>query len=107
MPALPCAARIPVSGAGLEPWPKLFQNLRLTRETELAEEYPLHVVCAWIGNSQPVAAKHYLQVTESHFEKAVLKAYVAAPPAASPPPRRSNAEVYPPPCGGPEPGTRK
>jgi hypothetical protein len=46
--------------AGLKPWPKLFQNLRSTRETELAEEFPLHVVCAWIGNSQPIAAKHYL-----------------------------------------------
>ncbi len=56
--------------AGLEPWPKLFQNLRSTRETELAESYPLHVVCAWIGNSQPVAAKHYLQVTEAHFDRA-------------------------------------
>ena len=29
-----------------------------------------HVVCAWIGNSQKVAAKHYLQVTDDHFEKA-------------------------------------
>ncbi|MBI1311903.1 tyrosine-type recombinase/integrase [bacterium] len=36
---------------GLSPWPKLFQNLRSTRETELAEDFPLHVVCAWIGNS--------------------------------------------------------
>ena len=25
---------------GLEPWPKLFQNLRATRETELAESFP-------------------------------------------------------------------
>jgi hypothetical protein len=25
--------------AGLTPWPKLFQNLRATRETELAEHY--------------------------------------------------------------------
>ena len=57
--------------AGLEPWVKPFQNLRSTRETELAEEYPMHVVCAWIGNSQPVAAKHYLQVTDEHFAKAV------------------------------------
>ncbi len=56
--------------AGIEPWPKLFQNLRSTRETELAETYPLHVVCAWIGNSQLVAAKHYLQVTDEHFERA-------------------------------------
>ena len=53
--------------AGLKPWPKLFQNLRSTRETELAETYPIHVVCAWIGNSQPVAAKHYLQVTDAQF----------------------------------------
>ncbi len=56
--------------AGLEPWPKLFQNLRSTRETELADAFPLQAVCAWIGNSQPVAAKHYLQVTDEHFERA-------------------------------------
>jgi hypothetical protein len=53
--------------AGLKPWPKLFQNLRSTRETELADQFPQHVVCAWIGNSQVVAAKHYLQVTDDHF----------------------------------------
>ena len=41
--------------AGLEAWPKLFQNLRSTRETELAETYPVHVVCKWMDNSQPVA----------------------------------------------------
>ncbi len=44
--------------AGLEPWPKLWQNLRATRETELAEIFPVHVVSAWIGNSVTVAAKH-------------------------------------------------
>ncbi|MCH8164054.1 MAG: site-specific integrase [Planctomycetes bacterium] len=57
--------------AGLEPWPKVFQNLRSTRETELAEQFPIHVVCKWIGNSQPVAAKHYLQLTDEHFERAI------------------------------------
>ncbi len=55
----------------MKPWPKLFHNLRASRETELAESFPLHVVCAWIGNSQPIAAKHYLQVTDEHFERAV------------------------------------
>ena len=60
--------------AGLKPWPKLFQNLRSTRETELAEEYPMHVVCDWIGNSQAVAAKHYLQTTDEHFATAAQKA---------------------------------
>jgi hypothetical protein len=29
----------------------------------LHEEFPLQVVCAWIGNTPAVAAKHYLQVT--------------------------------------------
>jgi len=52
-------------------WPKLFQNLRSTRETELADDFPMHVVCQWIGNSQPIAAKHYLQVTDDHFTKAL------------------------------------
>jgi integrase len=56
--------------AGLTPWPKLFQNLRASRETELAAEYPLHVVCAWIGNSALIAQKHYLQVTDADFERA-------------------------------------
>lgn len=59
-----------VERAGLVPWAKLFQNLRASRETELAERYPLHVVCKWIGNSQPVAMRHYLQVTEDHFTQA-------------------------------------
>ncbi len=56
-----------IKRAGLQPWPKLFQNLRSTRETELAERWPVHVVCAWIGNSRAVAQKHYLQVTDEHF----------------------------------------
>ncbi len=60
-----------IKRAGLTPWPKLFQNLRSTRETELTQQFPIHVVCKWIGNSQPVATKYYLQVTEEHFEKAV------------------------------------
>jgi integrase len=60
-----------IKRAGLKPWPKVFQNLRSTRETELAESFPIHVVCQWIGNSQAVAAKHYLQTTDEHFEKAV------------------------------------
>ncbi len=59
-----------IQQAGYTPWPKLFQNLRSTRETELAETYPLHVVTSWIGNSELVAAKHYLQVTDEHFQRA-------------------------------------
>jgi hypothetical protein len=59
--------------AQLKPWPKLFQNLRSSRETELTQKFPLHVVCAWMGNSQLVAAKHYLQVTDEHFRAATVR----------------------------------
>ena len=31
----------------------------------------MHVVCKWIGNSQRVAAQHYLQLTDEHFDRAI------------------------------------
>lgn len=57
--------------AGVKPWPKLFQNLRSTRQTELEELFPTHVVCEWLGNSPRVAQRHYLQTTDDHFAAAV------------------------------------
>ena len=60
-----------ITRAGLKPWPKLFQNMRATRQTELSGQFPLHVVCDWLGNSAPIAQKHYLQVTEQHFAEAI------------------------------------
>jgi hypothetical protein len=59
-----------VKRAGLKPWPRLFHNLRASRETELAKEYPIHVVTAWLGNTPRIAMKHYLQVTDADFERA-------------------------------------
>jgi len=56
--------------AGIAPWPKLFHNLRATRQTELTYEHPQHVVCRWLGNSQLIAQRHYLQVTDEDFERA-------------------------------------
>ncbi len=57
--------------AGLEPWPKPFHNMRASRQTELAESFPIHVVCSWIGNSRAVAQEHYLTVTDAHFARAI------------------------------------
>ncbi len=56
--------------AGVAAWPKPFQNMRLSRETELAAEYPLHVVTAWLGNTPKVAMRHYLTVTDADFDRA-------------------------------------
>lgn len=60
-----------VEKAGLTIWEKPFQNMRASRETELAQSHPLHVVTSWIGHSVPVAAKHYLQVTDADFQRAI------------------------------------
>jgi hypothetical protein len=55
------------------PW----HNLWATRQTELSAEFPLHVVCYWMGNKQAVAAEHYLQVTEEDFRRGAKSGAVA------------------------------
>lgn len=60
--------------AGLTPWPRLFHGLRASCQTDLANRFPAHVVCEWLGNSLAVAREHYLQVTEDHFRAGALKA---------------------------------
>lgn len=60
-----------IKRAGLTPWPKPFHNLRASRETELMEQFPAHVVCKWIGNTEAIAAKHYLVVHDEHFAQAL------------------------------------
>lgn len=57
--------------AGLKPWPKLFQNMRSSRETELLNHFPPKAVCTWIGNSEAVAMEFYAQVTDDHFQAAI------------------------------------
>lgn len=59
-----------VRRAGLTPWPRLFQNLRSSRQTELTETFPEHLVCAWLGNSPKVARGHYLQKLDRYFDMA-------------------------------------
>ncbi|WP_202921558.1 tyrosine-type recombinase/integrase [Anatilimnocola aggregata] len=59
-----------IARAGLKPWPKLFANLRATRATELAGQFPGHVAAEWLGHSTLIAQKHYWQTTDTDFEKA-------------------------------------
>lgn len=60
-----------IEGAGLERWPRIWHNLRSSRETELLERFPGQVVARWQGHSPAIAAKHYAQVTEAHYAAAV------------------------------------
>ncbi len=57
--------------AGIKPWPRLWHNLRASAQTDLANRFPIHVVCVWLGNTKAVAQEHYLQVTDEHFAAAI------------------------------------
>lgn len=41
--------------AGVKPWPRLWVNLRSTRDTELSDEFPSHGINGWLGHSERVA----------------------------------------------------
>ena len=56
--------------AEVEPWPRLFHNLRGSLETDLFEGFPAHVVVTWLGNSERIALKHYVKVTGNHLAAA-------------------------------------
>ncbi|MGL6094888.1 MAG: hypothetical protein ACRC7O_03670 [Fimbriiglobus sp.] len=49
--------------AGIQPWPRLWHNLWASAQTDLANRFPIHVVCEWLGNTKAVA--------QDHFDKAV------------------------------------
>lgn len=59
--------------AGVETWPKLIQNLRMSRATEINRDFGWIPESQWLGHTQLVAKKHYLRVTEEEFDKAVAK----------------------------------
>lgn len=68
--------------AKVDEWPRLFHNLRASRETELLEEFPVHVVAMWMGHDPKVALKHYAQTTDEHFERAAKSAALGLQKAA-------------------------
>ena len=60
-----------IKRAGVHLWPRMFHNMRASRETELVELYPVQVVTSWLGNTPSVALRHYLMTTDKHFDAAV------------------------------------
>ena len=62
--------RIIYRGTDLEQWPRLFQNMRASCETDLASKYGVYLATKWCGNSAGVANAHYLQVTDADFARA-------------------------------------
>ena len=87
-----------VIGTGLVPWPKLMQNLRATRETELLAHYPAKDVTSWLGNSPDVANKHYAMTMQASFDRAVVDGakivgVTTVPPNGSKPTTNDDEEV--------------
>ena len=77
-----------VKRAGLTAWPKLMQNLRATRETELIAVYPIKDVFVVAGQfSAPIAMKHYAMTMQWSFERAIANGAggVAGDPPQNPP----------------------
>ncbi len=54
-----------------EPWERLFQNLRASRQTALENEFKPATVCNWLGNSEQISRTHYSMTTEAEFDRAV------------------------------------
>jgi integrase len=59
-----------IAKAGVKPWPRLFHNMRASCATDWAERFPAHVVAGWLGHSPMIAAQHYLQTRDAHFDLA-------------------------------------
>lgn len=70
--------------AGFTPWPRLFHNLRASCATDWVERFPNHAVAKWLGHSPLIAAQHYLQTRDAHFDAAAGIVRDAGEAAANP-----------------------
>jgi integrase len=71
--------------AGVKPWPRLFQNLRASCATDLANVYASHKAAAWLGHNEAIANKHYRQVTAADYAEAAKRPLKPADDAAKTP----------------------
>jgi integrase len=60
-----------IERAGEKPWPRLFHNMRASCAMDWVERFPAHVVASWLGHSPLIAARHYLQTRDTHFDMAI------------------------------------
>lgn len=90
-----------IERAGLKQWPKLFHNMRASRESELLADYPLVTVCKWLGHSPSVAANHYLMDPrqDANFRQAAgippLPSPSSSPPSPGKATRQATRASYP------------
>jgi integrase len=94
-----------IEKAGLEQWPKLWQNIRASCRTDLDEHFPAKVVNSWLGHGTAIAQKHYARVTAEHFDKAIrgVAGGVVAPISADSHRRSSAKKTNEKPAKAPKP----
>lgn len=58
--------------AGLEPWPKFYQSMRVSRENDWKlAGFAEATYAKWLGHSEAVSRQHYVSPTEAEFNAAV------------------------------------
>ena len=78
--------------AGLKPWPRLWHSLRASCESDLVASFPLAVVTKWLGNTPSIALRHYIDVTDGDFERALQWVPEGLEKATQNPTQQVNAE---------------
>ena len=67
--------------------------MRASRQTELSARYTFADVCAWLGNSLAIAAKHYVRPTNRTFAEAAQNATQSGTDWGGQAPSDTTAEV--------------
>ncbi|MEM7314072.1 MAG: tyrosine-type recombinase/integrase, partial [Planctomycetota bacterium] len=58
--------------AKVEPWSKVFTNMRSSAEMDLLDAgFGIEIVTKWLGHSKTIARRHYIKVNQTHIDKAV------------------------------------
>lgn len=57
--------------AGIQPWVKPFQNMRVSCATELADKLPSHVSVKWLGHTEKIVDEFYRNVTDEHYQMVI------------------------------------
>lgn len=74
---LPRKLYVILKRAGIDPFPRCFQVLRQSCETEWSQRFPQYAVSAWLGHSEKVSREHYLMIPDDLWKSAAECAAVS------------------------------
>jgi integrase len=89
--------------AGLVPWPKPFQNLRVSAVCDLIQNFPAPLVHQWVGHTAEVSQEFYVRMTPAALERATQ--FVRVPQLLGEQPQAAELPTPPPQTRGTTGGT--